>query len=168
MLPPAGTISCNPSLAPGTGPLRILVVEDNVDAARLLAILLRTRAYQVSVAHDGASALAAARQERPDVMLVDLGLPDLSGYELARLVRSDNSLASVYLVALTGYGEARARARTAECGFDRHLVKPVDRAELEALLACCPTPSNAPMEPAAVGSSALSSNETTRAQPHME
>lgn len=113
---------------------RILIVEDNVDAARLLEIMLRMRSHEVSVAHDGFTALQRVRTDRPDVMLVDIGLPDLSGYELARLVRADASLGPVQLIALTGYGERRARDRAVACGFDHHLVKPVERAELEALL----------------------------------
>jgi CheY-like chemotaxis protein len=141
MLPSPDTKADCPSAERGSGDaLRVLIIEDNVDAARLLAILLRTRGYSVNVAHDGASALAEAARERPDVMLVDLGLPDMSGYELARQVRADPSLASVHLIALTGYGGARARAHTAACGFDHHLVKPLDRDELEALLANAPSP----------------------------
>lgn len=119
-------------------------MEDNVDAARLLEILLRTRAHAVSVAHDGRSALRLAREELPSVMLIDIGLPDLSGYELARLIRAEESLRSIRLIALTGYGEAAARAMTAACGFDHHLVKPLDRAELERLLQHIAAPLPAP------------------------
>jgi DNA-binding response OmpR family regulator len=113
---------------------RVLIVEDNVDAARLLEILLRTRAHAVGVAHDGRTALSMVRAEPPAVMLIDLGLPDMTGYELARQVRADESLQSVMLIALTGYGEPAARAMTAAAGFDHHMVKPLDRAELESLL----------------------------------
>lgn len=123
---------------------RVLVVEDNVDAARLLEILLRTRAHPVSVAHDGRTALRLAREEHPQVMLIDIGLPDLSGYELARLIRADEALRSIQLIALTGYSEAAARAMTAASGFDHHLVKPLDRAELERLLHHIATPVPAP------------------------
>jgi CheY-like chemotaxis protein len=121
-------------------PARVLVVEDNVDAARLLEILLRTRAHPVSVAHDGRTALRLAREDLPHVMLIDIGLPDFSGYELARLIRADETLRAIRLIALTGYGEAAARAMTAASGFDHHLVKPLDRAELERLLQHLATP----------------------------
>ena len=124
--------------------MRVLIVEDNVDAARLLEILLRTRAHPVSVAHDGRTALRLAREELPQVMLIDIGLPDLSGYEHARRIRADESLRAIRLIALTGYGEPAARAMTAASGFDHHLVKPLDRGELERLLHHIAAPGTGP------------------------
>jgi DNA-binding response OmpR family regulator len=112
----------------------VLIVEDDLDAARLLEILLRMRSYDVSVAHDAHAALRSVLTCPPDVMLIDIGLPDVDGYELARLIRADGAHDSIRLVALTGYSEEHARARSVACGFDQHLVKPVDRAELEDAL----------------------------------
>src|SRR5690554_4682721 len=106
MLPPSPVTSAAPSAEPAANRApgarsRVLVVEDNFDAARLLEILLRTREHKVSVAYDGRCALRRAREERPDVIIIDIGLPDMSGYELARLIRADASLQGVQLIALT-------------------------------------------------------------------
>src|SRR5262245_26391273 len=114
---------------------RILVVEDNVDAADSLAMLLRLLGNDVRTAHDGPAALAAARAYRPDVVLLDLGLPRMSGYEVCRRLREEHFANGPLVVALTGYGQDEDRRRTREAGFDRHLVKPVNPEELREVLA---------------------------------
>jgi PAS domain S-box-containing protein len=113
---------------------RILVVDDNVDSAVTLARLLRRVGHEVEVAHDGPAALEAAARFRPGVMLVDLGMPGMSGLEVARLVRERPDLAGTRLLAVTGWGQPEDRLRTRQAGFDHHLVKPVDLAALQSLL----------------------------------
>jgi DNA-binding response OmpR family regulator len=110
---------------------RLLVVDDNVDAADTLAVLLRAHGCPVHVAYRGADALAMAEETRPDVVLLDLGLPDLPGHEVARRLRERYG-SGIRIFAVTGWGQDEDRRRTAEAGFDRHFVKPVDA---EALLA---------------------------------
>jgi signal transduction histidine kinase/CheY-like chemotaxis protein len=112
----------------------VLVVEDNPDAAESLRMILELLGHRVSVAHDGKAALAAVRGETPDVMLVDIGLPGMDGYEVAKAVRRDETLRRIALVALTGYGQAEDKAEATQAGFDRHLVKPVDAATLGELV----------------------------------
>jgi signal transduction histidine kinase/CheY-like chemotaxis protein len=102
----------------------VLVVDDNVDAAELLAEALRSRGHEVQVAYDGPSALAAVEEASPRVALLDLGLPVMDGFELARRLRE--RLGAVRLVAVTGYGQEPDRRASAQAGFDAHLVKPVD------------------------------------------
>jgi len=114
---------------------RVLVVEDNPDAAEGLRMLLEILGHQVHVGFDGGGALALAREERPDVMLVDIGLPGIDGYEVARRVRAEPNLASIALVALTGYGRDEDRARALAAGFDHHLTKPVEPEALTRLVA---------------------------------
>jgi CheY-like chemotaxis protein len=108
------------------GVQRILVVDDNADAADVLAEALRTYGHHVLVAHDGAGALAAAAAFAPDAAVLDIGLPGMDGYELARRLRAELSGRPPRLVALTGYGQDGDRAKAREAGFDVHLVKPVD------------------------------------------
>lgn len=114
---------------------RILVVDDNVDAANSLAVLLRLWGHDTFVVHDGAEAIAAARTARPSVVLLDIGLPKLDGYQVARALRAELGLVDSRIIAMTGYGQAEDRRRTREAGFDLHLVKPVDLEQLEAILA---------------------------------
>ncbi|OAI51095.1 hypothetical protein AYO46_01950 [Betaproteobacteria bacterium SCGC AG-212-J23] len=111
----------------------ILIVEDNADARETLRKLLELRGHRVRVASEGHAALEAMRTAPPDVALVDIGLPGIDGYELARRVRADSGR-RVTLIALTGYGLPEDRRRTAEAGFDLHLVKPVDYEKLEEAL----------------------------------
>src|SRR5262245_37249971 len=113
--------------------LRVLIVEDSVDAAEIMAELLKRRGHEVRVAHDGATGLSAARAFRPHVILLDIGLPDMDGYAVARHLRGED-LGGDLLVALTGYGEAQDRERARQAGFDRHLTKPVDPDALVALV----------------------------------
>jgi signal transduction histidine kinase len=114
---------------------RILVADDNVDAADSLALLLELAGHQVRVAHDGRAALSAAAEFRPDAVLLDIGMPEMDGYQVARAVRRESWGKSVQLIALTGWGHEDDRQRALDAGFDRHLTKPVDPADLAALLA---------------------------------
>jgi CheY-like chemotaxis protein len=114
---------------------RVLVVDDNVDAAHSLARLLEAAGHDVSAVYDGLAALSQASQLRPDVILLDIGLPGLDGYEVARRLRSRPETAAALLVALTGYGQDEDRRRSQEAGFDHHLVKPVERGSLQRLFA---------------------------------
>jgi CheY-like chemotaxis protein/two-component sensor histidine kinase len=119
---------------------RVLVVEDNVDAADSLGALLEVLGHHVRIANDGPRALDLARAQPPDLMLVDIGLPGMDGYEVAREIRRDARLRQVVLVALTGYGREEDRTRALEAGFDRHLVKPVEPDTLQSLVAGLSTP----------------------------
>src|SRR5262249_56587900 len=119
---------------------RVLVVDDSVDVAATLARYLELTGHEVRVAHDGPAALAAAQAQQPEVVLLDIGLPRMDGYEVARRLRQQPTLANVLLVALTGYGQEEDRHRSREAGFDHHLVKPVDPAALQGLLAALAAP----------------------------
>jgi CheY-like chemotaxis protein len=107
-------------------PSTVLVVEDNIDAAESAAVLLRLHGHQVTVAHDGVEALQAAERIQPDVVLLDIGLPKLSGWEVAKALRERPTRKRPLLVAITGYNDGAARERSAEAGIDLHLAKPVD------------------------------------------
>jgi signal transduction histidine kinase/DNA-binding response OmpR family regulator len=119
-------------------PRRIVVVDDNVDGAESLAIVLRLSGHEVRCAHNGPEALEVADGFRPEVMLLDIGLPGMDGYEVARQVQQRPGLEEVLLVALTGYGRDEDRQRAEEAGFDVHLVKPVHADDLPAVLARVP------------------------------
>jgi len=106
------------------GPLRVLIADDNVDAAEMLAVLLESEGHETTLAFDGAGAIAAFQRSQPDVVLLDLGLPDLDGFEVSRRIK--DAAPSVPLIAVTGYGDEGMRARTRECGFSSHLLKPLD------------------------------------------
>jgi PAS domain S-box-containing protein len=120
--------------AGGPRPERILVVDDNVDAAESLSRLLRMQAHEVRVAYDGLAALAAARDMNPDVVLLDIGLPKMDGLEVAKILRARGDGPRPLLVAMTGFGQAEDRARTTAAGFDHHLTKPVDPNLLQSLI----------------------------------
>ena len=113
---------------------RVLVVDDNVDAAQTLADLLAMSGHEVRMAHDGPGALAAAVMWNPDAVLLDIGLPGLNGFDVARRIRLEATHRAMVLVALTGYGQAADRQRANEAGFDHHLVKPADFDEVEKIL----------------------------------
>lgn len=113
---------------------RVLIVEDNDDAREMLALLLERRGFRVKTAGDGSVGVETALGQRFDAAVVDIGLPGLDGYEVARRLRADERCAGMRLVALSGYGRAEDRERSTQAGFDRHLVKPVDPDELCALL----------------------------------
>jgi CheY-like chemotaxis protein len=121
--------------APDTGNLRVLVVDDNADAAQMLAALLEVQGHAVSVEYDARGALDRARSEHPDVLLLDIGLPDMDGYELARRLRAQPESAGATLVALTGYGQNQDREEAQQAGFDHYLVKPADLNEVNEVLA---------------------------------
>ena len=129
------TLPTEPSAANTPRPLRVLVVEDNIDAAESLATLLRLWNHDVSVVHDGRTALEAARQQQPEVVLLDIGLPGLDGYQVARRLRDEIGLDHALLVALTGYGQPEDRRRSQEAGIQYHFVKPVEPLVLRNLLA---------------------------------
>ncbi len=124
-----------PSSAPSTAPRSILVVEDNRDTADSLAMLLGMEGHEVVVAHDGDEGLRKAEALRPDAILLDIGLPGISGTEVCRSIRARPWGGEPVIVALTGWGQEQDHQRSREAGFDAHLVKPVDHAEVFALLA---------------------------------
>jgi signal transduction histidine kinase len=113
---------------------RVLVVDDNVDAAQSLAMLLRILGQDVRTAHNGRSALEAARASMPEIAILDIGLPGMDGHELARRLRDEPGGAAVVIIALTGWGQDVDRRRSAEAGFDHHLTKPADPEALRKLL----------------------------------
>jgi CheY-like chemotaxis protein len=112
----------------------VLVVEDNRDTAESLTMLLDLYGHRVRTVYDGVAALDAAGAEAPDVMLVDIGLPGMDGYEVARRIRRDAHLRDVRLIALTGYGRDEDRRQALAAGFDHHLVKPVNPETLNGLV----------------------------------
>jgi two-component system CheB/CheR fusion protein len=124
--------------APRSSPRRILVVDDNVDAAETLAMVLKHRLHEVRTANDGRSALRVASAFLPDVVLLDIGLPDLNGFEVARRLRREPGSRPILLVAVTGYGQRDDRRLAMEAGFDHHLVKPVSPEVLEEIIAGTP------------------------------
>jgi PAS domain S-box-containing protein len=116
-------------------PLRVLVVDDNHDAANSLGVLLRRLGLEIRVVYDGPSALAALAADRPRVVLLDLGMPGMDGYEVVRQARETGNFQDVVFIALTGWGQEEDRRRSKAIGFDYHLVKPVDLTQLQSLLA---------------------------------
>jgi CheY-like chemotaxis protein len=114
---------------------RVLVVDDNMDAADMLVMMLQMFGHEVQAAYTGQTALETAVEYQPDVVLLDIGLPDMNGYEVARHLRQQPQTKDVKLIAMTGYGQDSDRQRTQEAGFDHHLVKPADPQKLQDLLA---------------------------------
>ena len=132
---PTAAAAPPPALTTGMAQgVRVLVVEDRVDTAEGMAKLLRLAGHEPEVAHDGRSALAAARGRKPEVVLLDIGLPGMDGYELAAILRQEECGREALLIAISGYGEDQARQRARQVGFDHYLVKPVDFDALIALL----------------------------------
>jgi CheY-like chemotaxis protein len=115
--------------------MRVLVVDDNQDAAAVLAMMLEDLGQETRQAHDGNDAVAVALQYRPDIIIMDIGLPGISGHEVASRLRKDHGMAEACMVALSGYGSEEDLRKSLEAGFDRHLVKPLDPALLPGLLA---------------------------------
>jgi CheY-like chemotaxis protein len=115
-------------------PRRILIVDDDIDAAEALGELLRDCGHEVATAHDGPQALDDARLRRPDVVLLDITMPEMDGYEVAKRMRDELGLGDALLIALSGYGEDRHLRLAREAGFDQHVTKPVDASTLEELL----------------------------------
>ncbi len=114
---------------------RILIADDNQDAAESLSILLQLEGHEVQVAYLGRAALSLAQAFRPDTAVLDIGMPDLSGYEVAEVLRREPWATNMQLIALTGWGQDNDRRRALEAGFNHHLVKPVDPNQLLRLVA---------------------------------
>jgi CheY-like chemotaxis protein len=114
---------------------RVLIVDDNEDSTESLARLLKLTGHQVETALDGVAGLRAARSYRPEIIFLDIGLPEISGYEIAKRLREDTNMAKVRLIAMTGYGQEEDRRKALEAGFDGHMIKPADPADVEKLLA---------------------------------
>lgn len=114
---------------------RILVVDDNRDSAFSLAMLLNLTGSETHTAYDGLEAVAEAERFRPDAILLDIGLPKLNGYEAARKIREQPWGTGIVLIALTGWGQEDDRRKSAEAGFDAHIIKPIDHEALNKLLA---------------------------------
>ena len=127
--------SADPTPLEPAHPLRVLVVDDNHDGADSLAMMLKALGHQVRVEYDGRAGASTASGWHPDVALLDIGLPEVNGYDLARALREQEHTRHTTLVAITGWGQQEDRRRSAQAGFDHHLVKPVDPAHLRALLA---------------------------------
>ena len=126
-----------PALASESRRSKVLVVDDNLDTARSLAKLLKLMNNDVRTAHDGLSAIEEARADRPDVILLDIGLPGLDGYQVAKRLRGEG-FGETVIIAVSGYGEEQAKVRSQESGFDHHLVKPVDLNLLVAIIGAKP------------------------------
>lgn len=126
-----------PPIPPETEPRRfkILVVDDNRDSALSLAMMLSIMGHETRTAHDGESAVSTAESFRPEVVLLDIGLPKLNGYEVAQRIRENAWGTSMFLIAVTGWGQDEDRQRSTEVGLNVHMVKPVEPAALERLLA---------------------------------
>jgi signal transduction histidine kinase/CheY-like chemotaxis protein len=136
-LPQASVVSVSSptALKPAEGPLRILVVDDNRDAAQSLSVLLTGEGHTVSLAYSGPAGLVAALTERPQVILLDIGLPGMDGYAVARALREHPELRTTQLIALTGYGRQVDREQARAAGFNGYLTKPVDFEALQRALA---------------------------------
>ncbi len=124
--------------APPAFPQRVLVVDDNIDSATTLALMLKAMGHEAAVSHDGPTAIETAYTFRPTLVLLDIGLPAMNGYMVAKHLRKIPALRGAVLAALTGYGEDQDRQRSKEAGFDRHFVKPVRIAALQELIGSLP------------------------------
>jgi CheY-like chemotaxis protein len=120
--------------------LKLLLVDDNVDSARTLAMLLELSGHEVEVAHSGPAALEKVGDYQPSCVFLDIGMPDMNGYEVARRLRSEPRFDSVHLVALTGYGREYDKQQAEAAGFDQFLIKPVAYEKLQELLEGFATP----------------------------
>jgi CheY-like chemotaxis protein len=129
----AADLDCRPL----TGKRRMLIVDDNENAAHVLGMLLTALGNEVQTAFDGLTAIELAERFRPDVMLLDIGMPKMNGYETARFIRQQPWGKDIVLAALTGWGQEEDKRRTREVGFDYHFVKPLDPAVLQKFLAEC-------------------------------
>lgn len=126
---------CEETIEPSGQSLRVLVVDDNEGAAKMLSMLVKAIGHDVQTAHDGPTALQTALDYRPDVVLLDIGLPGMNGHEVAKRIRKEAVLENVVLVAMTGYGQEEDRQISLESGFDHHLVKPGDFKDVQTILA---------------------------------
>lgn len=132
--PASSSSSSNGASDPSENRLRMLIVDDNRDAADSLGMLMQVMGNDTRVAYDGREALAVAAQFHPEIVLLDIGLPTLSGYEVARELRRRPGGGSMLLIATTGWGQPSDKEQSREAGFDHHLVKPVDPATLMKVL----------------------------------
>ncbi len=139
------SIDAQPALAPAAG-FRILVADDNEDAAATLAALLELMGHTVQFVNDGAAAVEAALQFHPEVVILDIGMPKMNGYQACRLIRGQPGGAAMTIFAVTGWGQPEDRRASGEAGFDHHLVKPVDPDALAALLAAVKPSGQAPTD----------------------
>lgn len=128
-----------------TRPLRVLLVDDNIDTVLSFSMLLKASGHNVRSASDGIEAVKAAYDFRPDVMLLDIGLPGLNGYEVAKRLRQQPIFKDLVLVALTGYGQDADRQISKQAGFDHHLVKPARIEQVQQILANASAKALAPM-----------------------
>ena len=126
------SLTNNPALE--NGPLHLMIVDDNLDAGQSLAALLEACGHRVTVLEDAGSALMAVVDTPVDAFILDIGLPGMDGYELARRLREDPATADAVIIALTGYGQAHDRVLTKAAGFNHHFVKPIDIEELTKVL----------------------------------
>jgi CheY-like chemotaxis protein len=124
--------------------LKVLVVDDNADTVLSFTMLLKASGHDVRAAYDGPTAVQVVLDYQPDVVLLDIGLPGLNGYEVARRIRQQPDFENVVLVALTGYGQDSDRQSSLQAGFDHHLVKPARLAQLQQILAKVPVNAAAP------------------------
>jgi PAS domain S-box-containing protein len=134
-VPEVGSVSSPEAGATSPHRLRVLVVDDNRDAVETVSLLLHTSGHHVRIAHNAADGLAAAREFAPDIVFLDIGLPDMDGHDVARRLRAEPASAGTVVVALTGWGSDEGRRLAKEAGFDDHLIKPVDAREIDRLLA---------------------------------
>lgn len=123
-----------PPQTDNSSPVNVLIIDDNVDAADSLAEFLTALGHTAHVAYDGKSALDAASRIRPETVILDIGMPGMSGYQVARLLRSEVGLASSTLIAVSGYTQESDRLEAQAAGFDHHFAKPLDIPRLTALL----------------------------------
>ncbi len=130
----AGSVVRLPQKKEANRSLRILLLDDNVDAATMLSMYLGALGHEVTVEHSAHQALTRARTDKPEVFLLDIGLPEMDGNELARQLRRQPENAGSTLIAITGYGQERDRRDSLAAGFDHHLVKPVDTKKLTEIL----------------------------------
>jgi CheY-like chemotaxis protein len=131
--PTISAVSPERGYLPRIRPFRMVIVEDNFLAARSTQMLLNELGHQTEIAHNGFQAIALVEQFRPEVVLCDLGLPGIDGYEVARRLRHSD-LSEIHLISTSGYGQEEDKQRALDAGFDAHLVKPIDFRELQRLL----------------------------------
>ena len=134
---PAPLAAPAPAPKAANGSKRILIVDDNLDAAETLAMMLELLGQQTRQAHEGDGALKAAVEYKPELIFMDIGLPGMSGHEIASRMRRDLGMTDTYIVALSGYGTEEDRRKSLHAGFDSHLVKPLDPSTLPSILAAC-------------------------------
>jgi CheY-like chemotaxis protein len=132
--PPQGSNGKTPVAQANGKARRVLIVDDNRDTAQGMARLLTRAGHKVELAHDGVEALERAREAQPEAVVLDIGLPGMDGFEVARRLREEPSCAQTIIIAVTGYGQPEDRRRALEAGCHHHLVKPVDIEEIKRLL----------------------------------